>query len=126
MAKQKQPSSVFAEKGVLKNFTIFTRKHLCWSLFLITLQACNLLKKRLQHRCFLVNIAKFLRTPILKNICKRLLLSHNFFKTAVLEIFENSMLNMSGRILFVNFLKPNYNQTFPGIFRKGIVSKFHF
>ena len=29
--------------------------------------------KRLQHRCFPVNIAKFLRTPILKNICERLL-----------------------------------------------------
>ena len=30
-------------------------------------------KKRLQHRCFLVNV-KFSRAPILKNICKRLLL----------------------------------------------------
>ena len=27
------------KKGVLKNFTIFTGKHLCWSLFLIKLQA---------------------------------------------------------------------------------------
>ena len=27
-----------------------------------------------QHRCFPVNLAKFLRTPILKNICERLLL----------------------------------------------------
>ena len=27
-----------------------------------------------QHRCFTVNIAKFLKTPILKNICERLLL----------------------------------------------------
>ena len=29
---------------------------------------CNLIKKILQHRCFLVNIAKILRIPILKNI----------------------------------------------------------
>ena len=29
------------------------------------------IKKRLQHRCFLVKFAKFLRTPILKNICER-------------------------------------------------------
>ena len=29
---------------------------------------------KLQHRCFLGNIAKFLRIPILKNICERLLL----------------------------------------------------
>ena len=33
------------------------------------LQACNFMKRRLQCRCFLVNIAKFLRTSILKNIC---------------------------------------------------------
>ena len=31
-------------------------------------------QKRPQHRHFPVNIAKFLRTPISKNICKRLLL----------------------------------------------------
>ena len=31
-------------------------------------------KKRLQHQCFPVNIGKFLRTPILKNIYVRLLL----------------------------------------------------
>ena len=37
-------------------------------------EACNFIKKRLQHRCFPMNIAKFLRTPILKNIYKRLLL----------------------------------------------------
>ena len=32
------------------------------------------IKKRLQLRCFPVKFAKFLRTPILKNICERLLL----------------------------------------------------
>ena len=31
-------------------------------------------KNRLHHRCFSVNIAKFLRTPILENIGVRLLL----------------------------------------------------
>ena len=29
---------------------------------------------RLQHRCFPVNIAKILKTPILKIICQRLLI----------------------------------------------------
>ena len=29
---------------------------------------CNFIKKRLEHRCFPMNFAKFLRTPILKNI----------------------------------------------------------
>ena len=35
--------------------------------------SATLLKKRLQHRCFPVSIAKFSRIPFLKNICKRLL-----------------------------------------------------
>ena len=33
-----------------------------------------MIKKRLQHRCLPVKFVKFLRTTILKNICKRLLL----------------------------------------------------
>ena len=36
--------------------------------------ACNFIKKRLQHRCFPVKFAKFLRALILQNICKWLLL----------------------------------------------------
>ena len=32
-----------------------------------SLLGCNFIKKRLQHRCFPVNIAKFLRTFILQN-----------------------------------------------------------
>ena len=35
----------------------------------------NFIKKRLEHRGFPVNIATFLRTPTLKNICEQLLLS---------------------------------------------------
>ena len=40
---------------------------MCWSSFFNEVAACNFIKKRLQHRRFLVNIAKLLRTPILKN-----------------------------------------------------------
>ena len=73
------------KKGVLKNFANFIGKHLCWSLFLIKLLA--FIKKRLQHRCFPMKIAKFLRIPNLKSICERLLLpflgftkfNHNVF-----------------------------------------------
>ena len=35
----------------------------------------NFIKKRLQHRYFPMNTVKCLRTPILKNICERLLLN---------------------------------------------------
>ena len=43
------------EKGVLRNFTKFTGKHLCQSLFfnkVAGLRPATLLKKRLWHRCF--------------------------------------------------------------------------
>ena len=51
---------------VLRNFEKFTGKPLCQSLFLIKLQRpATLLKKRLWHRCFPVNFAKFLRTPFI-------------------------------------------------------------
>ena len=56
-----------ATGDVLKNFVIFTGKHLCWSLFLIKLQACKFIEKRLQHWCFLFHVKKYLRTPILKS-----------------------------------------------------------
>ena len=64
-----QPLEVFCKKGVLKNFTKFTGKHLFQSLFFNKLAgvACNFIKKRLWHRCFFVSFEKFLRTPILYN-----------------------------------------------------------
>ena len=57
---------VFCKKGVLKDFTKFTEKHLCQSLFLSKvagLRPVTLLKKRLWHRYFPANFAKFLKTP---------------------------------------------------------------
>ena len=60
---------LFCKKGVLKDFTKFTGKHLCQSLFfnkVAGLRPATLFKKRLWHRCFPVNFAKFLRTPFFK------------------------------------------------------------
>ena len=57
------------KKRVLRNFAKFTGKHLCQSLFfsrVAGLRPVISLKKRLWHRCFPVNIAKFIRTPFLK------------------------------------------------------------
>ena len=62
------------KKGVLRNFAKFTGKHPCQSL-LFRLRPTTLLKKRLWHRCFPVNFAKFLRTPFLQNTSGRLLLN---------------------------------------------------
>ena len=63
---------IFYKKGVLKNFTNLTGNQLCCRLFLAKLQAFRL---RLQHICFPATFAKFIRTPILKNIYERLLLN---------------------------------------------------
>ena len=65
------------KKGVPRNFTKFTGKHLCQSLFfnkVAGLSPATLLEKRLWHRCFPVNFAKSLRTPFLQNTSGRLLL----------------------------------------------------
>ena len=50
---------MFCKKGVLRNFVQFTGKHLCQSLFFnkfAGLRPAILLKKRLLHRCFPVNV----------------------------------------------------------------------
>ena len=63
-------SQIFFKIGVLKNFSMFAKKHLCASLFLIKLHARGpalLSKKRFQRRCFPVNNAPFLRTAFLWN-----------------------------------------------------------
>ena len=49
-------SQMFFEIDVLKNFAIFTWKHLCWRLL-----GLQLIKRSFQHRCFPVKFAKFLR-----------------------------------------------------------------
>ena len=58
---------IFLKIGILKNFANVTGKDLRWSLFSKNLHAegLQLHKKRLQHRCFPVKFAKFLRTPFL-------------------------------------------------------------
>ena len=56
---------VFFKRGVLENFVKFTGNSFYWSLFLIKLQSFRsqlFLKKRLQHKRFRINFAKFSRT----------------------------------------------------------------
>ena len=64
---------IFFKINVLKFFCNIYRKTPVLELLfnkVTGLEVCCFIKKRLQHRYFLVNIAKCLRTPILKNICK--------------------------------------------------------
>ena len=70
-------------KDVLINFAKFTGKHLCQGLIfnkVASLRPATLLKKRLWHRCFPVNFAKFLRAPFLQNTSGRLLLQKSLVK----------------------------------------------
>ena len=60
---------MFCKKSILRNFAKFTGKHLCQSLFFnknLRPQHAILLKKRLLHKRFPVNFAKFLRTHFLQ------------------------------------------------------------
>ena len=84
---------MFAKKGMLKNSAKVNKKCLCWNLFLTKLQSsrpATLLKSNFSTDVF-VNIAKFLETPILENLCKRLLLK---FKKSVFLIMKYSELIM--------------------------------
>ena len=48
--------------GVLKNFTIFKGKRMCWTL----LKACNFIRDRIQHRCFLWILKKIKNSFLIK------------------------------------------------------------
>ena len=66
---QSQYEGKQSSRGVLRNFTKFTGKHLCQSLFfnkVAGLRPATLLKKRLWHRYLPVNFLTFLGTPFLK------------------------------------------------------------
>ena len=57
--------SCSVKKVFLGNFAKFTGKHQCQSLFFNKVAGPTLSKKKLWHRCFPVNFAKFLRAPFL-------------------------------------------------------------
>ena len=63
--KQKQPFANVLQNRCSEEFHNIHRKTpMLESLFnnVADLKACGFIKKRLQHRCFLVNIPRFLRT----------------------------------------------------------------
>ena len=70
-------------KGNLRNFTKFTGKRLCH-------RPASLLKKRLWHKCFPVNFAKFLKTRFLQNISGRLLLYISWVMTEISWLMHES------------------------------------
>ena len=71
--------TVFATQWANRNqaFSIF--EHVSSGL------SISFIKKRLQHRCFPVNTAKFLRTSIFQNICEPLFLKSHWTKNETAE-----------------------------------------
>ena len=97
------------KKGVLKNFSIFTEKHLCWSLFLIKLQvfrAAALLKRDSNTGFFLwilPNFQKhlFWRTPVNGCLYQRKTCRKNkaINYTNCKEILEQSLINKKIQVM---------------------------
>ena len=99
---------MFCKKGVLRNFTKFTEKHLCQSLLfnkVTGLRLATLLKKRLWHRCFPVNIVEFLRTTFyLDNLWWLLLFM--IFSVLVLFVIGISLSILSNKTFLTFWLNP--------------------
>ena len=73
---QNQLSKGFFKKGLFRNFAEITSKHVPESFFdkVKLCRSTSAFKTRLQRRYFLVNFAKFVRTPFLQYTTRRLLL----------------------------------------------------
>ena len=68
------------EKAILKKF--ISQENIWVFNKVAGLQACSFIKRTPQHRCFSINIAKFLRIFILNNICERLPLKSEWIKNS--------------------------------------------
>ena len=109
--------------GVLRNFANFTGKYLYQSLFfnkVAGFRAATLLKKRLWHRCFPVNLWNFLehlfyRTPLSDCFWIKKVFQH-LIKVSKLLVF----------VLFSFFIISDMQKQPPEVFCKKICSlKFH-
>ena len=78
---QKKPFTDILQIGVLKNFA----NYLCWS------EACNFIKKRVQHGCFPVKLAKFLRTLFLQNTFRGYSCLHFLIYTYLLILVQTQL-----------------------------------
>ena len=84
---------ILLRKGVLRNFAKFTGKHHRQNLYfnkVADLRPATLLKKRLWHRCFPGNFAKFLR-----HLFYRTCLSDCFWRVLRLSLPASSMVHES-------------------------------
>ena len=102
----KLPLEMFYNKGVLKNFTRFTEKHLCQRLFFCKvpgLRPETLLKKSLWHRCFPEDFTKFLKTSFLQNTFGRLLHGKKHSSSWLFYLTKNKRLPVVSRFPILLF-----------------------
>ena len=64
-----------SSKQVFSEISQISLENTCAGVFLIKLQACNFIQKKLQQRCFPAKFAKLLRTPFFIEHLRWLLLS---------------------------------------------------
>ena len=104
----------FRSKFLIRScFSFFLQKQIprrCWPVKQGVLKACDFIKNRLQNKCFPVKFAKFLRTLILKNIGKRLLLflldPFCFPSLALLKLPLKNQISVAPSVVFVRRYQP--------------------
>ena len=87
---QKQPFANAINNILLKLGNIYSKISVLESLFnkVLELQACNFIKKLLQHSCFPVNIGKFLRTKFFIEHLQWLVLQVPYNKSCSQKFYE--------------------------------------
>ena len=114
---------MFFKISVLRSFTNFTGKHLCWSLFLKNMQAegLQLHKKRLQHRCSPANFAKFEEQIFLQNTSSVCFCTSGgcfciFSKSPIKQLFRNLVMTFRNFFFSTHRLMYKKSNTFVYIF----------
>ena len=77
LVKSTDATGDFLSKKLFVKISQYSQENTCAKSLLNKVaghKVCNFIKKRLQHRFFSINIGKFLKTPVLKNIWVRLVL----------------------------------------------------
>ena len=96
------------ETGFFRRFAKFTGKHLNWSLFSKKigdwmLEAYRFVINRLQHSCFSVNFAKFLKTSCIVEYLRTVTSERCAFHVRVYKAFRNKYrLKLKEKMVAIN------------------------
>ena len=115
------------DTGDMNNSAIFTRKYLCWSIFLIKLFWCLFIKKRFQHRYFPVNIVTFLKRVFVIKAQWLLLIWPSYILWMINELIALSSCAMSqARVSIIINLQLQINRYKLKIINKNVSKWFSF